>query len=75
MEDIAIRSKDATNGAPGRTTSSKKLLVTKGIATRSKDAIGLEGPSPLFALKQVKFKDLESTKAQQTLHAYVYHCY
>ena len=26
-------------GAPGHTTRSKKLLVTKGIATRSKDAI------------------------------------
>ena len=26
---IATRSKDATNGAPGLTTSSKKLLVTK----------------------------------------------
>ena len=32
------RSKDATNGAPGLTTRSKKLLGAKGIATRSKDA-------------------------------------
>ena len=31
-------SKDATNGAPGLTTRSKKLLGAKGIATRSKDA-------------------------------------
>ena len=29
-------------GAPGLTTRSKKLLVTKGSATRSKDAIRLE---------------------------------
>ena len=32
----STRSKDA--GAPGLTTRSKKLLGTKGIATRSKDA-------------------------------------
>ena len=32
------RSKDAMNGAPGLTTRSKKLLGTKGIAIRSKDA-------------------------------------
>ena len=30
--------KDATNVAPGLTTRSKKLLVTKGIATSSKKA-------------------------------------
>ena len=38
---LIIRSKDATRllGAPGLTTRSKKLLVTKGIATRSKDAV------------------------------------
>ena len=35
---IATRSKNATNGAPGRTTRSKKLLGAPGIATRSKDA-------------------------------------
>ena len=29
-------------GAPGLTTRSKKLLVTKGITTSSKDAIRLE---------------------------------
>ena len=30
--------------APGRTTRSKKLLVTKGIATSSKDVTSSSGP-------------------------------
>ena len=38
LRDESTRRKDATIGALGHTTSNKKLLVTKGIATRSKDA-------------------------------------
>ena len=38
VENDGPSSKDATNGAPGLTTRSKKLLVTKGIATNG--AIG-----------------------------------
>ena len=34
MEAIAIRNKDATNGAPGIATRSKKLLRTNAIAIR-----------------------------------------
>ena len=37
-KSIATRSKDATRGAPGPTTSSNKLLGAKGIGTRNKDA-------------------------------------
>ena len=36
-------SKDATNVAPGLTTSNKKLLGAKGIATRSKKLLVAPG--------------------------------
>ena len=36
---------NATRGAPGLTTNNKKLLGTKGIATRSKDATRSRPPS------------------------------
>ena len=35
---FVYRSKDATIGAPGLTTRSKKLLGTKGVAIRNKGA-------------------------------------
>ena len=38
---MATRSKEATRGAPGLTTSNKKLLGAKGMATRSWGAPGL----------------------------------
>ena len=40
--EIASRSKDATRGLLALLLGARTLLVTKGIATRSKDAIRLE---------------------------------